>query len=119
MIHIVMGTSGEFSERIVWITGAFTDEAEARRVCETRKEADRSAHAMWSAWNAEFHSRARRNNLERTYYYTEENRAASAVALGMGPEPKDRGIDESEYYVVSVPVDVAGRYDYHPTEYLE
>jgi hypothetical protein len=106
-VYVVMGSTGEYSSHIAWVAGVYDNKRTAIEEAEALKAADRSNWVIWCAWSQDrlkYYVRAGK----RFNYPT---RTEDAMKLGVPLEPPV-GDPDSEYTVVSVPLNTRGRWDY-------
>ncbi len=91
-VYVVIGTSGEYSGREVWVAGAYTDKDAAVQMAEKQKEEDRANWAIWSAWSREFGKRLKEAGHSGGFVgfvgtSWREERAKAVIDVAMPDEP--------------------------------
>jgi hypothetical protein len=111
-VHIVVGSSGDYSERAVWVAGVFTDRDEAVKAAQQQTMEDRANQTIWQAWSDELMRRGKAAGAKwdpRRMSFGDKDRATTAADLGMPPEPP-YGNSESDHTVVTVPLNQCGKW---------
>ena len=124
ILHVVIGSEGEYSDRVEWVAGVFDDRKEAERLVTAQTEVGRARANERYEWASKLESLKKKAQEEknktitpemRAYYaYPEErtrltNDEINMLIQGLGPMPSNIGYDT--YYIVDVPFNEWGRWE--------
>lgn len=101
-VYVVLGQSGEYSDRCVWVAGIYGTEEQAR----AEVEAKLAQRRVWEQWNRSFIRNMQKIRGEAWRMLTDaETAEASRLA---GPKPEEESAEYCE--VVKVPFGEWGRW---------
>lgn len=107
MVYVIMASTGEYSDRVEWICGIYRDEEVAKTLIEERSAAAREATSEYERWCA------KRSGIVGWGWPVPPEIDARVLAE-CGPVPKNGEADG--FWLVSVPMEVWGRFDEYRQE---
>jgi len=120
-VYVVIGSSGEYSDRSEWVAGVFTDKSEAIRIASEKLKTSKENQVLHDAWCRRREAFIRGNGLEQcwdketrslvwkdysgAFVSWDEQEAIMAASCGESP----KGDFADDYTVVEAGLDTWGR----------
>ena len=111
-VFVVICSSGEYSDRVEWVAGVYTDKEEAIRITTEMMSVSKAADVEYDLWCRKQSAIFRRFNNGRPQHWNEPITAEvqSVIDAEIGREPP-KGGSIDDYYITEAPLDQWGRWE--------